>query len=67
MTECYKNEPSQLFELTRTNLVKHENICLDLKGAHGVVRFKKCDKNKKSQQWEYDATVGILVLLSASQ
>ena len=67
MSDCYINEPSQLFELTKTSLVKHEDICLDLKGAHGVVRFKKCDMNKKSQQWEYDDTVGVLVISKVKQ
>jgi hypothetical protein len=48
---------NQIFEYSKTHNLVAGNICLDSVGSAGVVKMKTCNRNKKSQQWEFDHSV----------
>jgi hypothetical protein len=51
---------NQIFEYSKSHNLIAGLLCLDTNGSPGVVKMNNCNKNLKSQQWDYDNIVIIL-------
>ncbi len=43
-----------MFEYSKSHQIKMGEHCLDTNGAAGIVKFQKCRKSNRNQQWDYN-------------
>jgi len=51
---CHGQGGNQVLEYSKAHHLVSGSLCLDTKGAQGIVKMANCDKNSRSQKWEYD-------------
>ena len=57
---CHLQGGNQVFQYTKTRLLKKGALCLDSRARQGSVKMPKCDPTlPRSQQWDYDNVVSL--------
>lgn len=51
---CHHQGGNQLFEYSKSHQIRMGELCLDTSGSAGSIKFHKCRKNNRDQQFDYN-------------